>query len=384
MAQGAASNVKTDFSASKFPPMQKTLRILSVDPEQRFGRQLAQALSGHDDFSWIEPRLNVENALDFNGDPPDVIVFEADLLGGLALIEKTQAFNRANPEKEDIGVLIIAKRSRKEAEETIEALEAGAFDFVIRQELADERTVIDSLARQITVKLRRFSSKRIFSSFTASSAMAGAARVPDPEAKPPARLRALLIGVSTGGPKVLSTLIPGLAKVTDLPVLIVQHMPVGFTASLARSLDAKCAHRVVEASEGDVIESRTVYIAPGGRHMLVKNGVAQAPFITLSDDPPEEGCRPSANILFRSAASVYGSSAAAIVLTGMGSDGVKGLRELKSAGAFSMAQDEASSVVWGMPGNAVAAGLIDNVLRPGDMPGRIQEFLKAARSCTWI
>lgn len=361
--------------------MPNTLHILCVDPEQSFAPSLANALAMHDDFAWTEPSKSIEAALAFNNEPPDVIICEANLPGCLALIEKTQTFNRQNPDKADIGVLLIARRSQKNADETIHALEAGAFDFVIRQELPDERAVVDSLARQLAVKLRHFSSKRIFSSLSAAKAAGRPIPTPDePPVQPPSGLKALLIGVSTGGPKVLSNLLPRLTRGMDLPVFIVQHMPLGFTASLAGSLDAKCSHKVVEAGDGEMVKPRTVYIAPGGKHMLIKNTAAREQFIALTDDPPEEGCRPSVNVLFRSAATVYGAGAAAIVLTGMGSDGTKGLRELKAAGAFAMAQDEASSVVWGMPGSAVAAGLIDKILSPDDMPFKIESLIKSARS----
>jgi two-component system chemotaxis response regulator CheB len=360
--------------------MPNALRILCVDPACAFARQIAESLAGHDDFQWQEPLERIHGPLAFDGEPPDVIVYEADLPEGPELIAGVQAYNRSNPDKADVGVLLIAKRSRKNAEETIQALEAGAFDFVIRQELPDERAVTNSLARQLTVKLRHFSSKRIFAGIISSSARQKQHEGPKQEQSLPTSLRALLIGVSTGGPKVLSTLLPRLTRASDLPVLIVQHMPLGFTASLARSLDAKCTHKVAEAEHGEIIRPRNVYIAPGGKHMLVRNGASREPCLALSDDPPEEGCRPSVNMLFRSAAAVYGSSAAAIILTGMGSDGSKGLRDLKAAGAFAMAQNEATSVVWGMPGSAVAAGLIDKVLPPEEMPASFETLLKAERN----
>lgn len=360
--------------------MPNTINILCVDPARAFAPQIAGILSGHDDFIWAEPASKVEDGLSINGDPPDVILCEADLPGCLELIEKTQAFNRKNPDTADVGVLLIARRSRKNAEETIQALEAGAFDFIIRQELPDEKAVMDSLARQLAVKLRHFSSKRIFSSLTAASARKAREAAPEAETKTPETLKALVIGVSTGGPKVLAGLLPRLTRITELPVFIVQHMPLGFTSSLASSLDAKCTHKVVEAADSMPVQQRTVYIAPGGKHMLIKKSAAGEQFIALTDDPPEEGCRPSVNVLFRSAATVYGAHTAAIILTGMGADGSKGLRELKAAGAFSIAQDEASSVVWGMPGSAVAAGLIDKVLPPGDIPERIMSLAKGARS----
>jgi two-component system chemotaxis response regulator CheB len=133
------------------------------------------------------------------------------------------------------------------------------------------------------------------------------------------------------------------------------------TRYFAESLGRKCAYRVVEASDGEAVEPRTAYVAPGGRHMVLrKNGDRVS--IGLNDQPPENGCRPSVDVLFRSVAAAYPRSVIAIVLTGMGTDGAKGLGPLKRSGAYVIAQDEATSVVWGMPGAAVATDQVDEVL----------------------
>ncbi len=175
------------------------------------------------------------------------------------------------------------------------------------------------------------------------------------------RFRAVAIGASTGGPEALASLLPVLTKQTSVPIFIVQHLPAGMTRYFADSLGRKCDYRVVEARDGEAVQPRTAYIAPGGRHMIVRNHEGRI-VTALNDQPPENSCRPSVDVLFRSAAAAYPQSVLAIILTGMGCDGAKGLGPLKRNGAYVIAQDEATSVVWGMPGAAAATNQVDEIL----------------------
>ncbi|OQY55085.1 MAG: hypothetical protein B6245_20340 [Desulfobacteraceae bacterium 4572_88] len=134
----------------------------------------------------------------------------------------------------------------------------------------------------------------------------------------------------------------------DVPIFIAQHMPEKFTASMTKSLDSKCRHTMKEAENLELVQPECVYIGPGGKHMLLRH-LDQGTRLVITKGPPEEGCRPSVNILFRSASTVYGGDTIAIVLIGMGTDGTKGVEALKRAGASVIAQDEATSTVWGMP-----------------------------------
>jgi two-component system chemotaxis response regulator CheB len=171
-----------------------------------------------------------------------------------------------------------------------------------------------------------------------------------------------MVGVSTGGPAALAELLPELTRRVAAPVLVVQHMPAGFTKHLADSLARHCPVPVTEAADGEPVDAPAVHIAPGNRHLLVRAQGAGRVVTVLTDQPSQNGCRPSADVLFRAAAAVYGASAVGILLTGMGSDGSEGLGALKRAGGHTIAQDEATSVVWGMPGSAVAAGHVHQVL----------------------
>jgi len=176
-------------------------------------------------------------------------------------------------------------------------------------------------------------------------------------------VQAIVIGVSTGGPRALLTLLPKLTRLTRVPIVIVQHMPPKFTASLAESLAKLCIPTLVtEAVDNDPVVPGHVYIAPGGKHLIVRRSITNQVVCGVNENPPENALRPNVDVMFRSAAQVWAGNVVAVILTGMGADGTKGLAPLKGAGASVIVQDEATSVVWGMPGAAVAAGLADQVL----------------------
>jgi two-component system chemotaxis response regulator CheB len=172
----------------------------------------------------------------------------------------------------------------------------------------------------------------------------------------------VLIGVSTGGPGALATLLPALPADLDAPIFIVQHMPALFTKPLAASLAAKCAIKVKEAEDGECARRGWAYLAPGGRQMKLSRGPRGEIVTCITDDPPENNCRPAVDYLFRSAALNFPGRSIATVLTGMGNDGTAGLRLLKKSGCASIAQDEATCVVFGMPREVIHAGLADQVL----------------------
>ena len=202
----------------------------------------------------------------------------------------------------------------------------------------------------------------------------GVARLP---ASPP---EMVLIGVSTGGPAALARLLPLLPKDLGVPIALVQHMPPIFTQSLAESLSSKCGLRVREAADGDKLEPGLVLIAPGGRHMRLAPCPGALARAQITDDPPENNCRPAVDYLFRSAANTFPGRAMAVILTGMGNDGTLGLRLLRRHGCFTIAQDEASSVVFGMPKSAIEAGVVDLVLPLDAIAARILAVVKGRGS----
>jgi two-component system chemotaxis response regulator CheB len=208
---------------------------------------------------------------------------------------------------------------------------------------------------------------------------AAAPAVTTPVVRPAnARIDVVAIGVSTGGPNALAELLPALPSTFPVPIVIVQHMPPVFTRMLANRLDGRCAVSVIEAEGGELLLPGRIHIAAGGQHLaLVRQGTS---VITVAnDDPPENSCRPAVDVLFRSVAGLYGTGALAVVLTGMGQDGLRGAEAIRLAGGQVLAQDEASSVVWGMPGFVARAGLADAVLPLDHLAAEIGRRVAAGR-----
>src|SRR5215468_1243136 len=187
-----------------------------------------------------------------------------------------------------------------------------------------------------------------------------------------APIEIVAIGVSTGGPQALTAVIPYLPANLAVPVVIVQHMPQTFTGALATSLNDKSIVTVVEGQHGQTLEAGMVYIAPGGKQMkIVQQNPRQAPSLLMTDDPPENYCKPSVDYLFRSVAHLYANRALGVIMTGMGADGVRGLRLMKQHGAKILAQDAESCVVFGMPMEAIKAGVVDAVVPLGQLAAAI-------------
>lgn len=180
----------------------------------------------------------------------------------------------------------------------------------------------------------------------------------------------LAMGSSTGGTEALRVVLAGLARDTP-PVIVSQHMPEMFTRSFAERLDSLCAIHVKEAVDGEVLQAGTAYIAPGHSHLLLRLAPNGAYAVALNQGPPVNRHRPSVDVMFRAAANVAGANCIAVILTGMGRDGAEGMLELKQAGAYNLAQDEKSCVVFGMPREAILRGAADEVLALTDIPARL-------------
>ncbi len=270
-------------------------------------------------------------------------------------------------------VLMVSRLTLHSAAGTLDALMLGASDYVCKP--SDDSSLGDSVGRmrdEILSKIKQLAASRRNAGTTASPL---AALDPVPAAtsgarQPRARLQPeyaiLAVGVSTGGPTALATFMAGFPLTFPLPIVIVQHMPPVFTRLLADRLSAITGFRVVEATSGMPLEPGKAIIAAGDHHMRVKRS-ATGVQVVLDQGPQECSCRPSVDVLFRSVGELYGSSAIAAILTGMGQDGLRGAEELKRAGGYLIAQDEASSVVWGMPGAIAGAGLADEVLDLGSI-----------------
>jgi two-component system chemotaxis response regulator CheB len=264
----------------------------------------------------------------------------------------------------------------------MEALAAGATDFVTKP--ANMGSVMESMARlqaDLIPKIKACVAGAV-AHHTATRVAPAPASPPPPKASTPLGHNAnppidiICVGSSTGGPNALADVFSNVRGDLPVPVVVTQHMPPLFTAVLAESLSRKSPLRFHEGAEGMELQPGHVYIAPGGRHMEVRSK-GLSTIIHLHDGPPEHSCRPAVDVLFRSVAATYGGAVLAIVLTGMGSDGARGCVAVRERKGRVVVQDEASSVVWGMPGSVVQAGAADKVLPPAQIATEINMCVQA-------
>ena len=312
---------------------------------------------------------------------PDVVILDIEMpdldgLGALPLLLE---------KKRDLVVIMASTLTRRNAEVSLKALSLGAADYIPKPATNREVTTSATFRRELVEKIRQLGARRKRGPADVRARMPGApgasrrSKTAGTEARgiaqpsgPPADIklrpfspivpRVLLVGSSTGGPQALTTLVSRIAPVLDRsPVLITQHMPPTFTTILAEHLARASNRPAHEATDGEPIVRGTIYLAPGGRHMIVERRNGQAA-TALSDGPLVNFCRPAVDPLFASAAQMWGNGVLALILTGMGSDGVHGAEQVVAAGGSVIAQDETSSVVWGMPGAAAHAGVCSAVL----------------------
>jgi two-component system, chemotaxis family, protein-glutamate methylesterase/glutaminase len=275
-----------------------------------------------------------------------------------------------------IGAIMLSTLTHEGGAMTMKALELGAFDFIPKPQtgtMAENRKKIESaIAPMITAFQRSARISGLLKTAVRPEKLRERVSLRKSPASPTLRPRPsvngskaeiIAIGISTGGPNALAKMLPMIPKDIGVPILIVQHMPPLFTQSLANSLAAKCAIEVREAKQGEPILPNTALIAPGGKQMKIVAGAdGKNRIIKITDDPPENSCKPSVDYLFRSVAHHYVGRATGVIMTGMGSDGTHGLQLMKQNGATIIAQNEASCVVYGMPKRPVETGLADAVL----------------------
>jgi len=347
-----------------------SLRVLVVDDTVVFRRIVSDALAGLPGVEVVGTASNGKLALArMEGLRPDLVTLDIEMpeMNGIEVLE---AMGRAGMKA---GVIVLSSLTTRGGEMTVRALELGAFDFITKPDRGTAAENLASLRELLRPMIRAFERRRdIRAMLGREGAVLPPAEVPaappisrGPE--PPVLRRAfagpplVLIGVSTGGPAALAAVLPALPADLNAAVLIVQHMPAMFTRPLAASLGRRSALRVTEAQDGEFAEANCVYLAPGGSQMKVAAGQRGEVVLRITDDPPENGCKPAVDYLFRSVALQFPGRSVAAILTGMGNDGTAGLRLLKRGRCRSIAQDEASCVVFGMPKEAIAAGVIDTV-----------------------
>jgi len=293
---------------------------------------------------------------------PDLVLLDVEMpvMDGLITLRKLRAKGHKMP------VIMCSSLTQRGAKVTIEALACGASDYVAKPTgQTDRLAATKALALELIPKIQALTGQQQQFQPAAPRPPLFVSLAPPPKTSPITSVPvALAIGVSTGGPAALDILLPALPANFPLPVLIVQHMPELFTKLFAERLNGRCPLRVLEAAEGMPVTVGTIYIAKGNWHMEViaasRSGLPNS--LHLTQGLPENHCRPAVDVLFRSVAAVYGSGTLALVLTGMGSDGMLGCRVIRDHGGSVLAQDQASSTVWGMPGAVTNAGLAQKVL----------------------
>ena len=375
------------MDASRYEP----LRVMVVDDSVVIRGLIARWIEAEPDMvvaASLRTGLDAVNQVERVN--PDVAVLDIEMpdLDGISALPLLLA------KKPHLVVIMASTLTRRNAEVSLKALSLGASDYIPKPESTRERDAAETFRRDLIEKIRHLGARRRRPLATVSSPplVPAADRGRDIHVRPavPAQPvlrpfgtvapRALLIGSSTGGPQALMSLIAELGPVIDrVPVLITQHMPPTFTTILAEHLARASRRPAHEGVDGEPIKPGQIYLAPGGRHMRVARRGSGA-VIALDDGPPVNFCKPAVDPLFTSAIGVWQGAILAVVLTGMGSDGTRGGRELIAAGGSIIAQDEATSVVWGMPGSAANAGICSAVLPLGQIAPKLNRLFSGDRS----
>jgi two-component system, chemotaxis family, protein-glutamate methylesterase/glutaminase len=285
---------------------------------------------------------------------PDVVTLDIEMpeMNGLETLE---AIRRTHPR---LPVIMFSTLTARGAAATIEAFSRGATDYVTKPaDAGNFNGAIEQVRSEIVPKVKALCGVKACS----AESKRIAAQVPRPAHQRPGPVEAVVIGTSTGGPNALGAVMPHIPSDFPVPILVVQHMPPLFTRFLADRLTVQGRIPVREAAAGEHVEPSRAWLAPGDHHMsLVRDGARVR--LSIDQRPPENFCRPSVDVLFRSAASIYGPGLLAVVMTGMGQDGMLGCEHVRRCGGRVFVQDELSSVVWGMPGFVARAGLADKII----------------------
>lgn len=378
----------------------KKLRVLVVDDTIVYRKAVSDVLTEIPGIEVVGVAHNGKIAMSKVATlKPDLLTLDIEMpeMNGIEVLRELQ---RSYPK---IGAIMVSTLTTDGGEMTMKALELGAFDFILKPTSKNPAESKKQLKNAITPIIREFKRSRTASSLlgnkghfstTGSKLLRKplkplSAKRPMPQATAqssglktrPAQRRSkseiVTIGISTGGPNALTQMLPMLPGDLGVPIVIVQHMPPVFTKSLAASLNAKCALLVKEAEDRENLQNNTVYIAPGGKQMkLAASADGLNRQIKITNDPPENSCKPSADYLFRSVGDYYVGRTTAVIMTGMGSDGNKGLQVLHQKGATIIAQNEATCVVFGMPKKPIESGMAD-VIAP--LNKIAEEIIKSVR-----
>lgn len=364
------------------------IRILLVDDSAVIRRLLTDVLSNDPVLEIADTAANGRIALaKLASVKPDIVILDVEMpeMDGLETLTELRKRQPRLP------VIMFSSITERGAAVTLEALGLGANDYVTKPSNTGNMSVsLQRVRDELIPRIKTFCRQRPALIPAPPRATPERAPAPKPLLKPAAtpiaaaaprlrqRVDILVIGVSTGGPNALAVLLPQLPAQFPVPIVIVQHMPPIFTRLLAERLAAQSALTIAEGAAGDVLRPGQVWLAPGGSHMALERQGTQVR-LRLNQDAPENSCRPAVDVLFRSVAETYRGNTLAVILTGMGNDGLKGCEAIRKAGGQILVQDEASSVVWGMPGFVAKAGLADAQIALPHLAGEILARVRAAR-----
>jgi two-component system chemotaxis response regulator CheB len=357
------------------------IRVMVVDDSVVVRKIVTDVLSADPDIEVVGTAVNGKVALaKLPQLEPDLVTMDIEMpeMNGIEAVRAIRAGaggGGAGRGHSRVPIIMFSTLTERGASATLDALSAGANEYVTKPaNVGSVGQSMESVREQLIPKIKALTGRPV------TPGPAPAARVaPPPPAAPrsgPSKKPAVLvIGSSTGGPEALAKMLPQLPASLPVPVLLVQHMPPVFTRQFAQRLDRLCALRVVEAADGSPLTPGTVHLAPGDHHLVVRPSGRQGHQTGLTQGPPENFCRPAVDPLFRSAVAAYDGAVLGVVLTGMGADGRNGAGEIRAAGGTVLVQDQATSVVWGMPGAISQAGYADEILPLGKVADAIQRHL---------
>jgi len=359
----------------------RKIRVLIVDDEVVARRALADLIDSSGDLEVAGTAPNGRVALDkLRRQSPDVVLLDVDMpdMDGLQTLA---ALRQTHPH---LPVIMVSLRRGVGTPTNLDALALGANEFLALPEGArNPAEAVAQMAEQLLPAIKKFGGRQPRAA--RSSLLLPPAPVSEvaPAVSGPAvrsgPVAVVAIGASTGGPAALTLLLSALPATFPVPIVVVQHMPPIFTRFLAERLASQCALGVGEARPGERLAAGQVWLAPGGQHLVLERQGAEV-FLTTNQAPLENSCRPSVDVLFRSVVQVYGSGVLALVLTGMGGDGLRGCECVRQAGGQVLVQDEATSVVWGMPGYVARAGLHNQQLPLSSIAPEVVRLVRRGRS----
>jgi two-component system chemotaxis response regulator CheB len=351
------------------------IRVLVVDDSVVVRKIVTDVLSSDPSIEVVGTAVNGKLALGkVDALAPDLVTMDIEMpeMNGIEAVRAIRATRNRVP------IVMFSTLTERGASATLDALSAGANDYVTKPaNVGSVAQSMESVREQLIPRIKALTGRPPGPAAARPAPAPVAARPAAPRSAPHKAPAVLVIGSSTGGPEALARVLPALPASLPVPVLLVQHMPPVFTRQFAQRLDRLSALRVVEAVDGSPLLPGTVHLAPGDHHLTVR-GTGRGATTVLTQGPPENFCRPAVDPLFRSAVTAYDGAVLSVVLTGMGADGRSGASAVRDAGGTVVVQDQATSVVWGMPGAVASAGLADEVLPLGRIAEAITRHLSRA------